>query len=144
MKFLASIALLAGATQAFKWKDVHQPGDGDVSRREGSYYVIEWDPEGSEGTFELQMRSFNNTPTIIPGPTPSSFPTYDYHWQTTVLNPSVKYSDKHYTWLVTPLNGRAGDEFTYRVSGQTAAGESLPYARPWELIPNGYVCKVVQ
>lgn len=87
MKLSASIAVLAGAAQAPRWLDVHQPGDGDVSRREGSFYIIEWESEGSEGTFELQMLSFSNTPIVVgPPPAPGYPPVLDYQWETTVLD----------------------------------------------------------
>ncbi|KAI1117562.1 hypothetical protein F5Y14DRAFT_448018 [Nemania sp. NC0429] len=129
-------------TTALRWLDVHKPGDPNAYRDEGENYVIEWDPEGSEGTFELQMLSFSNTPMVYPPTTPWGLPTQDFQWLTTVLDPAdycncplaaMKYSDKHYTWQVEPLNSRSGFNFTYRASGRDVNDEWLGDARPFNL-----------
>ncbi|KAI1193693.1 hypothetical protein F5X97DRAFT_313383 [Nemania serpens] len=89
MRLLTTLALLAGAVQAFRWLDVNKPGDPYAYRYEGGFYVIEWDPEGSEGTFQLEMLSFSNYPILYPPANPGGLPVQDFQLLTTVLKGKV-------------------------------------------------------
>ncbi|KAI1113313.1 hypothetical protein F5Y14DRAFT_418424 [Nemania sp. NC0429] len=137
MKLLATIVLLAGAAKAFRFKDA---GGGNLFysyANVDSYYVIEWDPEGAEGTFQLEMNSFSNYPVLRPPNESAGLPYPDHLYNNTVLSPAIPYSDKHYTHILTPIDNRLGFNFTYNARARDANGVYLDDARPFNLIKFG-------
>ncbi|KAI1757624.1 hypothetical protein F4782DRAFT_546730 [Xylaria castorea] len=133
MKLLAIPVLLAGAAQAFQFlNDIPV----DANYKEGSDFVIEWEPENRTDTFRLELYTFLVNPIYVgPPPSPWEGPVYDSNDTTTVLDAAAKYSDGSFTWHIDLIDGREGADWYYSFGAQLASvGEVADYARSFHVV----------
>ncbi|KAI0966588.1 hypothetical protein F4678DRAFT_292252 [Xylaria arbuscula] len=117
MKLSAIPLLLAAGVQAQSFaftNDIPAGASYDV----GSDFVLTWNTEDNDNTFQLVLYSNLVSPIFHDG-------EYDFNRTTTVLNDSAKVSDGSYIWHIEPVDGRAGSGWYYQFGGLVnTAGET--------------------